>query len=99
MANTMHGVVQQRRKERAIQRRTIKLYRTGVTAKAYYKDPENLMVGLQYALGLFVIDKDQKQCVTILRQLNNQGLVNQLFSAAIYRLHQTKMLNKVSVSF
>ena len=83
MANTMHGVVQQRRKERAIQRRTIKLYRTGVTAKAYYKDPDNLMVGLQYALGLFVVDKDQKQCVTILRQLNNQGLLNQLFSVAI----------------
>ena len=40
-------------------------------------------LGYQVASVYSTVDKDQKQCVTILRQLNSQGLLNQLFSVAI----------------
>ena len=83
ITNTMYGVVQQRRKERAIQRRAIKLYRTGIIEKAHFKDPDDELMALKYALGLIVIDRKEKAGKKVLRQTGEHGRIQKLIYATI----------------
>jgi hypothetical protein len=83
ITNTMHGVVQQRRKERAIQRRTIKLHRTGMIEKAYFKDQEDELLALKFALGLIIIDRKYKYGNKVLIQSGEHGQIQKILCAII----------------
>jgi hypothetical protein len=87
------GPIARRRQERAVQRRSMKLFLSGATMKLLQKKPDDNLLAVRVALGLHVIHRNTQEALSILDNIDDLVALRDI-SRAILCLANNKHISR-----